>query len=44
MDEAIGDMIRMMDQLSPEYCEALCLTELEGMSQKEYAQIRGLSY
>lgn len=44
MDEAIGDMIRMMDKLSPEYCEALCLTEIEGLSQKEYAEKKGLSY
>jgi RNA polymerase sigma-70 factor, ECF subfamily len=44
MDKAIGDMISMMDGLSPEYCEALCLTEIEGMSQKEYATKRGLSY
>jgi RNA polymerase sigma-70 factor, ECF subfamily len=28
----------MMDDLPPEYCEALCLTELEGLSQKEYAE------
>jgi RNA polymerase sigma-70 factor (ECF subfamily) len=44
MDIAISDMIRMMDELSPEYCEALCLTEIDGMSQKEYAQMMGLSY
>ena len=44
MDKAIGDMITMMDELSPEFCEALCLTEIEGMSQKEYAAMKGLSY
>jgi RNA polymerase sigma-70 factor (ECF subfamily) len=44
MDIAIRDMIGMMDELSPEYCEALCFTEIEGMSQKEYAEKRGLSY
>ena len=44
MTEAIGDMIRMMDNLPPDYCEALCLTELEGMSQKEYAVKAGISY
>lgn len=44
MDEAVSDMIRMMDNLSPEYCEALCLTEIGGMSQKEYAEKAGLSY
>ncbi len=38
MDEAMKDMIGMMDDLPPEYCEALCLTELEGLSQKEYAE------
>lgn len=44
MDIAINDMIKMMNELSPEYCEALCLTEIEGMSQKEYAELTGLSY
>ncbi|HLN20335.1 MAG TPA: RNA polymerase sigma factor SigZ [Bacteroidales bacterium] len=44
MDEAVSDMIRMMDKLSPEYCEALCMTEIEGISQKEYALKKGLSY
>jgi RNA polymerase sigma-70 factor, ECF subfamily len=44
MDTAIRDMIKMMDKLSPDYCEALCLTEIEGMSQKEYAEKKGLSY
>lgn len=44
MDDAVSDMIGMMDKLSPEYCEALCMTELEGMSQKEYAEKAGLSY
>lgn len=44
MNEAISDMIKMMDKLPPEYCEALCLTELEGMSQKAYARMAGLSY
>lgn len=44
MDAAINDMIKMMDDLSPEFCEALCLTEIEGMSQKEYADKKGLSY
>jgi RNA polymerase sigma-70 factor, ECF subfamily len=38
MDEAMRDMIGMMSDLPPEYCEALCLTELEGLSQKEYAE------
>jgi RNA polymerase sigma-70 factor, ECF subfamily len=44
MDEAINDMIIMMNDLPPEFCEALCLTELEGLSQKEYALRAGLSY
>jgi RNA polymerase sigma-70 factor (ECF subfamily) len=44
MDRAISDMVSMMDELSPEYCEALCLTEIDGMSQKEYAEAKGLSY
>ena len=44
MGEAIEDMIQMMDDLPPEYCEALCLTEIEGISQKEYSEKIGLSY
>lgn len=44
MEIAIKDMIKFMDKLPPEYCEALCMTELEGMSQKEYALMKGLSY
>ena len=44
MDKAISDMVSMMDELTPEYCEALCLTEIDGMSQKEYAEAKGLSY
>lgn len=44
MDKAISDMIEMMDELSPEYCEALCMTEIEGISQKDYAERTGLSY
>lgn len=44
MDTAVEDLIQMMDELSPEFCEALCLTEIEGLSQKEYAERKGLSY
>jgi RNA polymerase sigma-70 factor (ECF subfamily) len=44
MTQAISDMVTMMDSLPPEYCEALCLTELEGMSQKDYALKLGISY
>jgi len=44
MDEAMQDMIGMMNDLPREYCEALCLTELEGLSQKEYAVKIGIPY
>lgn len=44
MEEALSDMINMMDKLPSEYCEALCLTELQGLSQKEYAKKIGISY
>jgi len=44
MTEAIKDMVTMMEELSPKYCEALCLTELERMSQKAYAEKIGISY
>jgi RNA polymerase sigma-70 factor, ECF subfamily len=44
MSEALRDMTNMMDDLPPEYCEALCLTELGGMSQKMYAEKIGISY
>ncbi len=44
MDEALQDMIGMMNDLPQEYCEALCLTELEGLSQKEYAERIGIPY
>lgn len=44
MNQAVNDMIKMMDNLPPEYCEALCLTEIEGLSQKDYASRAGLSY
>jgi RNA polymerase sigma-70 factor, ECF subfamily len=44
MSEALTDMAKMMDDLPPEYCEALCLTELGGMSQKMYAEKIGISY
>jgi len=33
-----------MDDLPPENCEALCMTEIEGLSQIEYAQKVGISY
>jgi RNA polymerase sigma-70 factor, ECF subfamily len=44
MDEAMQDMIGMMEDLPREYCEALCLTELEGLNQKEYAEKIGIPY
>jgi len=44
MQETLQDMVKMMDELPPEYCEALCLTELGEMSQKEYAEKAGISY
>ena len=44
MEEAVNDMIKMMDDLPPENCEALCMTEIDGLSQIEYAQKVGISY
>jgi RNA polymerase sigma-70 factor, ECF subfamily len=44
MEEALEDMIKMMNNLPSGYCEALCLTEIEGMSQKAYAEKIGISY
>ena len=44
MSESIEDMIKMMNDLPPGFCEALCLTELGGLSQKEYADKIGISY
>lgn len=44
MAETLEDMLHMMDDMPPEYCEALCLTEFKGMSQKEYATHIGISY
>jgi RNA polymerase sigma-70 factor, ECF subfamily len=44
MSETLEDMIKMMSDLPPEYCEAVCLIELEGMSQKAYADKIGISY
>ena len=44
MQETLQDMVKMIDDLPVEYCEALCLTELGGMSQKEYAEEAGISY
>ena len=44
MAEALQDLVKMMDDLPPEYCEALCLTELGGMSQKMYTKRIGISH
>ena len=44
MVETLQDMAKMIDDLPQEYCEALCLTELGGMSQKAYAEKIGISY
>jgi RNA polymerase sigma-70 factor (ECF subfamily) len=44
MEIAIDDMIKMMNEMSPEYCEALCLTEIDGLTQKQFAEKKGLSY
>jgi len=44
LEEALHDMISMMNALPDDYCEALCMTELEGLSQKEYSQRTGISY
>lgn len=44
MAEALSDMAKMMDEMPAVYCEALCLTELGGLSQKEYAKRAGISY
>ena len=44
MAATLKDMVKMMDELPAEDCEALCLTELGGMSQKDYAKKTGISY
>lgn len=44
MLEAVNDMINMMDSFPAEYCEALCLTEIAGLSQKAYAEKVGITY
>jgi RNA polymerase sigma-70 factor, ECF subfamily len=43
MSETIEDMVKMMDEMPAEYCDVLCLTELGGMSHKEYAEKTGIS-
>lgn len=34
---------KFMDELPPNYCDAICKTEFEGLSQVEYAKEMGLS-
>lgn len=43
MSETIEDMVHMMSNMPAEYCDVLCLTELGGMSHKEYAAKKGIS-
>jgi len=40
----LKDMVKMMEELTAEDCEALCLSELGGMSLKDYAKKTGISY
>jgi RNA polymerase sigma-70 factor (ECF subfamily) len=44
MADTLKDMVKKMEELPAEDCEALCLTELGGMSQKDYAKKAGISY
>jgi RNA polymerase sigma-70 factor (ECF subfamily) len=44
MAETLEDMVKKMSDLPSEYCEALCMTEFEGLSQKAYAEKIGISY
>lgn len=44
MSEALEDMINMMEELPSSYCEALCLIELDGLSQKKYAEKKKITY
>lgn len=44
MSQSLEDMANKMSDLPKEYCEALCLTELGNLSQKEYAEKIGISY
>ncbi len=44
MSDAILDMVKMMNDMPPEYCDVLCETELGGMSHREYAELRGISH
>jgi RNA polymerase sigma-70 factor, ECF subfamily len=44
MEEAVQDIINFMDAMPAEHCDPLCATELEGISIKEYAVRKGISY
>jgi RNA polymerase sigma-70 factor (ECF subfamily) len=44
METAVNDMIGMLDELPEHYCDALCKTEIQGMSQAEYARQAGIPY
>jgi RNA polymerase sigma-70 factor (ECF subfamily) len=44
METAVNDMIGMLDELPGHYCDALCKTEIQGMSQAEYARQAGIPY
>jgi RNA polymerase sigma-70 factor (ECF subfamily) len=44
LSETISDMLKMMDDLPGEYCDALCSTELDGMKMADYAVKAGISY
>jgi len=42
--EIASDLREMMNELSDKYCDALCMTEFDGLSQKQYAEKVGISY
>jgi RNA polymerase sigma-70 factor, ECF subfamily len=44
MEEAEQDIINFMDAMPAEHCDPLCATEIDGMSIKDYAEKRGISY
>jgi RNA polymerase sigma-70 factor, ECF subfamily len=44
MAEALKDMVKMMDTMPAEYCEALCMADLGGMNLQAYADQAGISY
>ncbi len=44
MQNISRDLVMLMEELPEKYCEALCMTEFDGLSQKEYAKKIGISY